>query len=367
MTEIISELRNGVALITLNRPAALNALSMEMVSSLTTVLRACAVDPDVRAVVIKGAGGKAFCAGGDIRALYQSYRAGDSLHRDFFTVEYTLDYFLRFYPKPYVALMDGITLGGGMGIAQGSPLRIVGDRSRAAMPEVAIGFFPDVGASFFLARAPGEIGVYLGLTGAQILAPDCLYANLADAYLPKDSMEQFEVTLTKIRWSTDAAADIKRAVDSLASNVPTAAPLAAVRPVIDQHFAGATVTAILNSLNAERRPEFVDWARQTAATIATRSPTMLSVTLRQLRSGRTLSFADCLRMEIGMALHCMEHGDFIEGVRALIIDKDNAPKWRPDALAKVTDAMVDAFFQNRWTAAAHPLAHLTADGADPWN
>ena len=216
MTEIIRELRNGVALITLNRPAALNALSLEMISNLTTVLRACVDDKDVRAVLIKGAGGKAFCAGGDIRALYQSFRAGDTLHCDFFSAEYTLDYFLRFYPKPYIALMDGITLGGGMGIAQGSPLRIVGDRTRAAMPEVGIGFFPDVGASFFLARAPGEVGVYLGLTGAQILAADCLYANLADAYLPKDSMERLQGMLTQIRWSADPATDLKRVIEAFA-------------------------------------------------------------------------------------------------------------------------------------------------------
>ena len=367
MTEIIRELRNGVALITLNRPAALNALSLEMISNLTTVLRACVDDKDVRAVLIKGAGGKAFCAGGDIRALYQSFRAGDTLHRDFFSVEYTLDYFLRFYPKPYMALMDGITLGGGMGIAQGSPLRIVGDRTRAAMPEVGIGFFPDVGASFFLARAPGEVGVYLGLTGAQILAADCLYANLADAYLPKDSMERLQGMLTQIRWSADPATDLKRVIESLAAKAPLAAPLETVRPAIDQHFAQATVTAIVESLKAERRPEFADWARQTAATIMTRSPTMLSVTLRQLRLGRTLSFADCLRMEIGMALHSMEHGDFIEGVRALIIDKDNAPKWRPDSLAQVTGETVDRFFENRWAAAAHPLAQMTEDAAAPWN
>ncbi len=359
--EILSEVRNRVAFITLNRPAALNALSMEMVAALRTTLRECAADPDVHAVLLRGAGEKAFCAGGDIRALYQSYTTSGSLHRDFFEAEYPLDYRLRFYPKPYIALMDGITMGGGMGLAQGSPVRIVGERSRIAMPEVAIGFFPDVGGSFFLSRAPGQVGLYLALTGTQIQAADALHARLADVYLSRDSVDRLESELLRQTWSGDARADIDRTIDGLKSAPVSAAALAALRPAIDEHFAAPSVPAILESLQRERRPEYLPWARQTLATIDTRSPTMLAVTFKQLRLGRSMSFADCLRMEIGLARHCLDHGDFVEGVRAVIIDKDNAPRWRPRTLAEVTESSVEAFFQDPWAGARHPLADLERD------
>ena len=359
--EILCEVRNHVAFIMLNRPAALNALSMEMVLGLRTVMRDCAVDPNVRVVLLKGAGEKAFCAGGDIRALYQSFKTSGSLHRDFFVTEYPLDYYLRFYPKPYIALMDGITMGGGMGIAQGSPIRIVGERTRIAMPEVAIGFFPDVGGSFFLSRIPGELGLYLALTGVQIRAADALYTKLADVYLPRASVDRIEAELTRLTWSDDPRADVGRTIDGLKSTESGVASLAAVSRAVDEHFAAASIPAILESLDKERRSEYIDWARQTSATINARSPTMLAVTLRQLRLGRTMSFADCLRMEIGMTQHCMDQGDFIEGVRALIVDKDNSPKWRPGTLAEVTEASVETFFKDPWAGATHPLANLEGE------
>ncbi len=241
--EVLSEVRNRIAFITLNRPAALNALSLEMVSALRATLRDHAADPHVHAVLLRGAGGRAFCAGGDIRALYQSRKSSGAMHRDFFAAEYPLDYCLHFYPKPYIALMDGITMGGGMGLAQGSPIRIVGERSRIAMPEVGIGFFPDVGGSFFLSRAPGELGLYLALTGTQIGAADTLYAGLADAYLPRDSVERLEQALSQLAWSGDARADIDRTLRELQIAPVPAAPLAAVREAIDQHFAAPSVPA----------------------------------------------------------------------------------------------------------------------------
>lgn len=358
MTEILFEVRNHVAFVTLNRPAALNALSMDMVLTLSDITRDCAADPAIRALLIRGSGEKAFCAGGDIRALYQSYKTSGSLHREFFEREYPLDYFLRFYPKPYIALMDGITMGGGMGIAQGSSWRIVGERTRIAMPEVAIGFFPDVGGSFFLSHIAPEVGLYLALTGTQIRANDALYAGLADVYLERNAVDRIESELTALSWSGDAGADIARIIDGLKSREVGPAPLAEIRPAVDQHFAAASVAAILESLHSEARPQYVEWARQTAAIMETRSPTMLEVTLRQLRLGRSMSFADCLRMEIGMTRQCFEQGDFIEGVRALIIDKDNAPQWKPHHLSQVTQQSIDAFFANRWQPVQHPLANL---------
>ena len=269
-----------------------------------------------------------------------------------------MDFLLYSYPKPYAALMDGITLGGGMGISQGSRLRIVGERTRIAMPEVAIGFFPDVGASYFLSRLPGRLGIYLALTGVQIGGPDALYCGLADMHLPPPAISSLSDELTDLRWSENPQADFRRLLRSCAAAVPAPPPLARLRNGIDAHFSHPTVRAILASLDAERRTEHAEWAHQTAKLMRSRSPTMLSVTLRQLQRGATLDLADCFRMELGMAAQSFEQGDFLEGVRALLIDKDNAPRWQPDRIEEVTDEMVDAFFRERWSASAHPLANL---------
>jgi enoyl-CoA hydratase/carnithine racemase len=358
-----SEVRNRIAFITLNRPAALNALSFEMIVQLRSALSQFATDPNVNAVLIKGAGEKAFCAGGDIRAIYESYRNAGSLHRDFFVTEYPLDYLLHSYPKPYIALLDGIVMGGGMGISQGSRMRIVGDRTRMAMPEVAIGFFPDVGASYFLSRLAGSLGPYLALTGVQIRAADAVYAGLADVYLPRASVDLLESELAALQWShAQRSEDRRAAIDGVIRRLANAdlppAPLAAIRPAIDQHFAAPSVPALLKSLEGESRREFLEWARQTVDLINTRSPTLLAVTLEQLKRGKSMSLAECLRMELGLVHQSFIQGDFIEGVRALIIDKDNAPVWRPSRIEEVTDAAVEAMFADPWAGARHPLANL---------
>jgi len=352
------EVRNRVAFITLDRPAALNALTLDMIVQLRTALRQFAVDPDVNAVLIRGAGEKAFCAGGDIRAIYETARDAPSAQLDFFVTEYPLDYLLYSYPKPYIAVIDGIVMGGGMGVSQGSRLRIVGDRTRMAMPEVAIGFFPDVGASYFLSRLAGALGPYLALTGVQIRAADALYTGLADVYLPLSSHLKLESELAALTWgSEDACAAVEGVIHRLAGAAPPA-PLAALRPAIDEHFAAANVPAVLKSLEGESRPEFAAWARQTVDLMRTRSPTMLAVTWEQLKRGRSMSLAACLRMELGLVRQSFFQGDFMEGVRAVIIDKDNAPVWRPPRIDEVTDEMVAAMFTDPWAGAEHPLAHL---------
>jgi enoyl-CoA hydratase/carnithine racemase len=324
--ELIAAIHSRVATVTLNRPAALNALSFGMLQDLAGWLDAWEKDDRVRLVVLRGAGEKAFCAGGDVRALHDSFKSGSRAHQEFFEVEYALDYRIHTYPKTIVAVMDGIVMGGGMGIAQGATVRIVGERTRMAMPETAIGLFPDVGGSYFLSRAPGKVGVYLGLAGPTLRAADALYSGLADVYAGPGS--------------------------------PAVGELEALRPAIDQHFARDSVAAIVDSLQKESRPEFRAWAEQTLAALSKRSPTMLNVTLEQLKRGAQLSLADCFRMELNLIHGCFEQGDFLEGIRALIVEKDNQPRWRPGRLAEVTRPAVDAFFDPRWKPAQHPLASL---------
>ncbi len=343
--DVSSEIRNHIAFLTLNRPAALNALSLGMILNLRALFDEHAANPEVRAVLIQGAGDRAFCAGGDLRALYQSFRARDSLHREFFAAEYALDQSLYSYPKPYLVLMDGITMGGGIGIAQGSALRIVGERTRIAMPEVAVGFFPDVGASYFLSRLPGALGRYLALTGVQIRGGDALYSQLADVYLPAAAIASLPDDLAALRWNEQPAAELRAFIYARAALGLPAPSLSLLRPAIDEHFSHPTVPAILASLAAETRADYADWAAQSVKLLRSRSPTMLCVTLGQLQRGASLSLAACFRMELAMAQQSFLHGDFIEGVRALIIDKDKSPRWTPGRVEDVTDSMIEAFFR----------------------
>jgi enoyl-CoA hydratase/carnithine racemase len=231
------------------------------------------------------------------------------------------------------------------------------------MPEVAIGFFPDVGASYFLSRLAGSLGPYLALTGVQIRAADAVYAGLADVYLPRSNVDILEselcaLTLSATHRSEDWRGAIGDVIQRLAGVDLPPAPLAAIRPAIDQHFAAASVPALLKSLEEESRPQFLEWTTQTIDLINSRSPTMLAVTLEQLKRGKSMSLADCLRMELGLVHHCFTQGDFIEGVRATIIDKDNTPVWRPQRIEEVTDASVEAMFADPWEGAKHPLANL---------
>jgi enoyl-CoA hydratase/carnithine racemase len=353
--ELLFESSNHVGFLTLNRPAALNALSDGMVHAMHAKLLEWAAEPSIYAVVVKGAGGKAFCAGGDVRAIYRSFTTSGTLHHEFFASEYQLDHTIHCYPKPYVALMDGIVMGGGMGISQGASVRLVTDRTRMAMPEVGIGLFPDVGASYFLSRLAGGLGNYLALTGISIGASDALYAGLADAYLPHAELEPFEAALRRLRWGPNPSADIDHTVAQHAAPSLPEPTLARVRPALDAHFCRTDVPGIIDSLKSEARPEYAEWAQRTLAIMAARSPLMMAVTARQLQLGRSMDLAACFRMEVQMVRHCFEQGDFMEGVRALLIDKDNAPRWNPRRIEEVSEQMIDGFFPLHRRAGA-PLA-----------
>jgi enoyl-CoA hydratase/carnithine racemase len=246
-----------------------------------------------------------------------------------------------------------------MGIAQGATLRIVGERTRMAMPETAIGLFPDVGASYFLSRCPGAIGLYLGLTGVTLDAADAIHARLADLHMHRTALDQFIKGLDALSWSDQPLGDMVDLAKSCATMPPETAPLARLQPAIDAHFSRkSSVAAIIESLQAESRADLLDWAQQTVARLLRFSPTLLCVTKQQLEIAETMNLADCLRMELGMIEQCFVQRDVVEGIRALLIDKDKQPRWQPSTLAEVTTAMVEAFFTPRWTADAHPLRDL---------
>ena len=353
---VLTRIANRTGIITLDRPKALNSLSLDMVRALTTILLDWHLDAAVDAVVITSSSEKALCAGGDIRFFHEvgnaSPHGGSALLEDFFTEEYALNHLIHFYPKPYIALMDGVVMGGGMGIAQGGPdcgLRIVTDRTKMAMPEVNIGLFPDVGGSHFLSHAPGQLGMFLGLTGLTIGAADALYVGLADVFVPGADLPALQALI-----EATPGADLPAAIRAFASQHAGESELQANRARIDMHFGADSVAAIMASLEGDDTP----FAQKALNAMRQRSPLMMCVTRELLLRGASLDVADCLRLERSLVRRNFEHGEVLEGVRALVIDKDNAPQWNPPSLDLVTDAMVARFFTPVWPPHAHPLRHL---------
>lgn len=341
---VLNEVRNRVGHLVLNRPAGLNALTLDMVRELHRQLRAWAEDPAILAVVLRANGEKAFCAGGDIRSLYDSFKAGDNLHQVFFEEEYALDQYIHAYPKPILALMDGFVLGGGMGLVQGATLRVISERARMGMPEVGIGYFPDVGGSYFLPRLKGELGIYLGVTGNHVRAADALYAGLADWCLPKERFAELDAALDTLAWSGQPENDLRGLVSGMAVDRLEGSELEANQEAIDLHFAQPTLADIRASLVAESREQFKAWAEETVKVMDSRSPLAMAVTLEQLRRGRNLSLAQCFELELHLDRQWFANGDIMEGVRALIVDKDKSPRWRFATIDAVTPELVNSFF-----------------------
>jgi len=363
---ILVEIRNHIAYVTFNRPAALNALTLEMLITLRQQFDEFTKDDNIYAVVSLGAGGKAYCAGGDVRSLYNSVKGiGARTHEAFFQTEYTLNYqlhrFLKNCGKPYIALMNGIVMGGGMGVAQGAAIRIVGERTKMAMPETKIGLFPDVGGTYFLSRATDALGLYVGLTSNVINGADALYAKLADVYMTSDAETNFLSVLDGHTWSANRLGDVVELVKSFSTSPPPS-PLATHAETIARHFAGkANVRKIVSALQRESNPAEAAWAAQIANDIQARSPTLLEVTKRQIEHGHAMTLADCLRLEYNMMMAVFDHPDVGEGIRALAIDKDNQPKWQPQQLSAVAASMIDSFFTPRFTKHNHPLANLETE------
>lgn len=360
---VLMRIVNRVAVITLNRPGALNALSHAMVRELAVLLDACRRDDAIAAVVLRGAGEKGFCAGGDVRALYRQATQGDDGWLQFFVDEYRLDYALHAFPKPVIALMDGITMGGGMGLAQGAALRVATERSKIAMPETRIGFVPDVGATHFLARLPVELALYLGLTGATLSGADALGARLADLCVPSSWLDTFETRLERADLSGEPLKALRAVFEPPCNVVPHAA-LDGQMPWIVRHFDKRSgVERIVATLRQdlardELGREHRQWLQATLDALLAYSPTMLNVTREALLRGRQMTLAESFRMELGIAARAIEDGDFREGVRAHLVDKDRKPRWAPASLVEVRAERVRHFLCSPWKADVHPLAGL---------
>jgi enoyl-CoA hydratase len=347
--EILVGQEGSLATLIINRPRALNALTLDNYRHIGPTMRAWAADPSVHAVAVRGAGDRAFCAGGDVRAVYEAgLGIGDDpeLTTVFFREEYELIRCIHRFPKPYIAIIDGITMGGGAGISVNGGYRIATERTLFAMPETGIGLFPDVGATHFLNRCPGHIGRYLGLTGARLHAADTLYCGLATQFVPHERIAGLIAALGGLIWE---AGGEQRQIDALLGHFaadPGAAPLAALRPSIDRCFAGGSVEEILDALVAEARAGGgrAAWAAETRAGLLTKSPTSLKITLHQLTIGTGYDLDAALALEYRLTQQVMARHDFYEGVRAVLIDKDQQPRWQPATLAEVTDDMVDAYF-----------------------
>jgi len=340
--EILLERDRGLATITINRPQALNALTLANYRRIDPALRAWAADPSVHAIIVRGAGDRAFCAGGDVRAVYEAGRGigGDpSLTAVFFREEYELIRRIHHFPKPYIAIIDGITMGGGAGISVNGAYRIATERTQFAMPETGIGLFPDVGATRFLNRCPGHVGRFLGLTGARLNAADALYCGFATHFVERDRIEALFDELAGDHIAAEAC------LGGFAA-APDPSPLAALQPAIDRCFAGNTVEAILDALAAKAAAgeAHVEWAAETRADLLTKSPTSLKITLRQLTIGRDYDLDAALALEYRLTQHVMAGHDFYEGIRAMLIDRDRNPKWRPATFAEVSESIVDGYF-----------------------
>ncbi len=374
---VIMEERGNAGLITLNRPKALNALSLGMIRDITAALLKWKDAANIQLVAIRGTGKLAdggvspfgaFCAGGDIRFFHQAALAGDPALEDFFTEEYSLNHLIHTYPKPYVVFMDGINMGGGMGISGhggANSIRIATERLKMAMPETMIGLFPDVGGGYFLSRCMNSqrgIGEYLALTGQMLHAQDAQALGLADMCVSSESLGKIWEALPASPVTRDALQN-HITINSIALHADSVPAILQNRSRISAIFDQNSIPAIMAALQADCS----DWANETAAVLRKRSPLMLAVTLELIRRARTMSLADELRLERDLVRHCFHTKhlgrsgaatDTVEGIRALAVDKDHAPKWNPAKIEDVTPEMVQPFFESPWPAAAHPLQHL---------
>jgi len=337
--DLIARKEGSVGVIRLNRPKAINAVTLEMFHDIDTALDAFEKDPAVAVILLEGAGERGLCAGGDIRALWESSKVKGDLGKILWRDEYILNARIKKFPKPYVAFMDGIVMGGGVGLSAHSAHRVVTDKTKLAMPEVGLGFFPDVGGTWLLSHSPGEIGTYFGLTGQTMNGPDAIHAKFADAVVPSAKLPALREALTKVAPGATSA-DIRKLIESFSTG-ETAGPVAAQEAKIDALFSHDRMEDIVAALQRDGS----EFAQATLKTLSEKSPRGMVVTLKLLRLARTArSLEECLVREYRAALEVFASDDFREGVRAAVIDKDRSPKWSPPRIEDVTPAMVAPYF-----------------------
>ncbi|MCW3174117.1 enoyl-CoA hydratase/isomerase family protein [Shewanella subflava] len=352
----------SIGVVTLNIEKALNALNIGMVQAMTKQLKQWQTDANIALVVLDGSGDKAFCAGGDVRAIYHASMANPNKMTDeaceFFTQEYQLDYLLHQFGKPVLVWGDGIVMGGGLGLMAGGSHRVLTERSRIAMPEITIGLYPDVGGSYFLNRMPGKIGLFLGLTAYNMNAADALYVNVGNHFLASDDKEPLFDALADVHWNDSTEVNhqaLTQLLKVMQDNVSVEigdSPLATFQQQIDLLMSGdiEDVHYQLSSLQTE-----LDWLRRAQKSALAGSPLSWHLVFAQAQLGTELSLADCFRWELGISVNCCSHGDFCEGVRALLIDKDRNPQWRFNNVSQVSDDALAALLTSPWQAEHHPL------------
>ncbi|WP_404402499.1 enoyl-CoA hydratase/isomerase family protein [Idiomarina seosinensis] len=366
---LIEEINAGdkvIGVATLNSEKSLNALSLAMAEKLLPQLQQWANDERVVCVWLQGAGEKAFCAGGDIVAMYKAMQAEPgklvSEVENFFTQEYQLDYAIQTFPKPLICWADGIVMGGGMGLMNGASHRIVTDRSLLAMPEVSIGLYPDVGATHFLNRMPAGCGLFLGMTGAPMNANDALFLKLADHYLGHQHKTAVMDKLQQLTWGDTGALNKEKVTDLLnqmAADDLTDMPTPQVEPMhphIQALTAGNEVSEVVQAILADELDDA--WLSRARRNLQKGCPMTAHIVWNQLQQGAGLSLADCFRLELTLSCNCAVRGDFAEGIRALLIDKDKEPRWQHSSVSDITAAEVDAFFLPPWGERKHPLADI---------
>lgn len=334
-SDLIVRREGAAGVIRLNRPKAINAMTLEMSIGIDAALDKFETDPEVAVIVLEGAGERGLCAGGDIRGLWENSREGGDLGARFWRQEYVMNARIAKYPKPYVAFMDGLVMGGGVGLSGHASHRVVTDRTRLAMPEVGLGFFPDVGGTWLLSRSPGEIGTYFGLTGQTMNGPDAIHAKFADAVVPAAKWPELREALTKVGEGATAA-DVTKLINGFATS-EAAGPVAAKEPLIDALFGFDRMEDIFAALKRDGS----EFALTTLKTLNEKSPRGMVVTLKLLRLARTASsLEECLVREYRAALEVFRSDDFREGVRAAVIDKDRNPSWSPPRVEDVTPDML---------------------------
>ena len=367
---VFQELRSSsaqfIAVASLNDPKALNALSLEMIDQLYHKLCVWALRPDIACIVLKGEGGKAFCAGGNIRDLYESIiessHGKNTYAENFFKKEYQLDYLIHNYPKPIVCLGQGFVMGGGIGLMTGASHRIVNETSVLAMPEITIGLFPDVGSSWFLSRMPTGLGAFIGMTGVRMKAADALFAGLADYYIPEEETGSLVERLKKLVWGADdtknkellsqylqtLSAPYKKYLPS--SNLEKNYP--AIKAIVHENSPAQILEALIASDN--------EWLCKSAKALQQGCPITAWIVQEQIKRAASMSLESIFQMELDIAIQCTRHKDFSEGIRALLIDRDNQPQWEDSSLSSVDQSKLETFFLSPWSRQEHPLGKLKA-------